>query len=324
MQINEICRKYSLSRKTVHFYIQEDLVHPCKLNNNYYCFTESNEEELKLVLRLRQAGMTIENIHNIVSYPTCANFFLFKQYFLLKKERSRIDSERQNISMLLDQIPPNGTFQNIMRVPDSYMKKQTQIFDEADAQLTARMTAIFLLTPFMNQEVDDYRQFIWNKIVKITETDLYEYLPDISDTLIQRTAVQVYELSTSLAERFIGITNGEKKEAEYYLNRQIEKMCHDSTMQKKWNENYTSFILPARTVYEECHKTLIKEYTEIYSSCMEKMREVLDDVCASMSQATVRQLQSVTDNRFDLSSGYYNDLFILFCMEDSVFISPHL
>lgn len=324
MQINEICRKYSLSRKTVHFYIQEDLVHPCKSDNNYYNFNESNEEELKLVLRLRQAGVTIENIHNIVSYPSCANFFLFKQYFLLKKERDRIDNEHQNISMLLEQIPPNGTFQNIMRVPDAYMKKELQKFDEKDSELTARMTAIFLLTPFMNQEVDDYRQFIWNKIVKITETGLHEFLPEIADTLVQRTALQVYELSTSLAARFTCIADGNKKEAETYLNCQINKLCHDSAMQKKWNENYVSFIQPAKDIYKECHKTLIKEYTASYSSCMEKMKDMLEDVRSNLTQDTIQKLQSVTRNRFDLSSSYYNDLFMLFCMEDSVFISPVL
>ena len=176
MKINDICNKYNLSRKTVHFYIQEGLLHPGKSKNNYYSFNEANEEELKLVLRLRQAGVSIDNIHNIVNYPTCTNFFLFKQYFLLKKEKNKIENERNNISVLLEQIPPNGTFLNVMDIPDIYMKKKQDLFDEKDAELTARMTAIFLLTPFMKQEVDDYRQFIWNKIVRITERNLQENL----------------------------------------------------------------------------------------------------------------------------------------------------
>lgn len=324
MKINEICHKYNLSRKTVHFYIQEGLLHPGKSENNYYCFNEANEEELKLVLRLRQAGVSIENIHNIVSYPTCTNFFLFRQYFLLKRERNRVENERNNISMLLEQIPPNGTFLNVMNVPDVYMKKEVTEFNEKDAELTARMTAIFLLTPFMKQEVDDYRQFIWNKIVRITERNLHNLLEDISWRLTERSAVEVYELSTSLAGKFESVMKGNHSKAVEYLTLQVEKLCHDHTMQKIWHESYDSFIQPVKSIYEECHKTLIREYTESYISCMDALKCVFEEVAAGLNAETLKELDRVTNLRFDLSSGYYNDLFILFCMEDSVFISPSL
>lgn len=324
MKINDICHRYNLSRKTVHFYIQEGLIHPGKSDNNYYSFNEANEEELKLVLRLRQAGVSIDNIHNIVSYPTCTNFFLFKQYFLLKKERSRIDNERNNISMLLEQIPPNGTFLNVMNVPDIYMKKEVTDFNEKDAELTARMTAIFLLTPFMKQEVDDYRQFIWNKIVRITESNLHEYLKEIAENLTERSAVEVYEFSTSLAKKFESVMEGKRNEAVEYLEKQVEKLCNDRIVQKIWHDRYDSFITPVKRIYEECHKTLIREYTESYSSCMEEMKCVFDEVNKGLNKVTVKELASVTDHRFDLSSSYYNDLFILFCLEDSIFMSPRL
>lgn len=252
MKINDICHKYNLSRKAVHFYIQEGLLHPGKSDNNYYSFNETNEEELKLVLRLRQAGVSIDNIRNIVSYPTCTNFFLFKQYFLLKTERNRVENERNNISMLLEQIPPNGTFLNVMKVPDDYMKKETADFNEKDAVLTARMTAIFLLTPFMKQEVDDYRQFIWNKIVTITERNLYDYLEKTAEILIERSAVEVYEFSTSLAGKFNSVMEGKHSEAVDYLTTQVEKLCFDHKMQKIWYESYDSFISPVKR--EHCRK----------------------------------------------------------------------
>ena len=83
--MNEICQKYHISRKTVHFYIQRDLLHPLKEDNNYYRFSSENEEELKLVLRMRKAGISIEGIQDMLKYPSCANFFLFRQRVQLKK-----------------------------------------------------------------------------------------------------------------------------------------------------------------------------------------------------------------------------------------------
>ena len=322
MQINDICRKYNLSRKTVHFYIKSGLVHPHKSENNYYCFNEQNMEEMDLVLRLRQAGMSIQHIRNVLSYPTCANFFLYKQHVSLKKDMCRILNEKKNLEVLIENIPPNGTYEDIMHIPSSAMKIKEISFDEIDAQLTARMTAIFLFTPFMHQKVDDYRQFLWQKIVKITETQLHSSLYDISSHLSQLSTEQVYALSTSLVKLFVQVENGNEDEMIVYLKQCVNEFCQNLEMQEIWKEKYNSFIVPARHVYDECHKTLIKEYTQSYSICMEHMKHMIDRVIASLENEEKDKLMQVTENKFDLSNGYYNDLFILFCMENSVFLSP--
>ena len=324
MQINDICRKYNLSRKTVHFYIKSGLVHPHKSMNNYYCFNEKNVEEMDLVLRLRQAGMSIEQIRNVMAYPTCANFFLYQQHVSLKKDMCRILNEKKNLEVLIENIPPNGTYEDIMHIPSSSMKKEEIDFDAVDAQLTARMTAIFLFTPFMHQKVDDYRQFLWQKIAKITESQMHSSLCDISCHLSRLSAEQVYTLSTSLAHLFIQVESGNEDEMIAYLNQCVDELIQNTEMQEIWKEKYLTFILPARRVYEECHKTLIKEYTESYSLCMEHMKHVIDEVIASLSYEKTHSLMDVTNNRFDLNEGYYNDLFILFCMKNSVFLSPKI
>lgn len=324
MQINDICRKYNLSRKTVHFYIKSGLVHPHKSENNYYCFNEQNMEEMDLVLCLRQAGMSIQHIRNVLSYPTCANFFLYKQHVSLKKDMCRILNEKKNLEVLVENIPPNGTYEDIMHIPSSSMKKEEINFDEVDAQLTARMTAIFLFTPFMHQKVDDYRQFLWQKIAKITESQMRSSLYGISSHLSQLSAEQVYTLSTSLAHLFIQVENGNEDEMISYLNQCVNEFSQNQEMQEIWKEKYISFIVPARSIYKECHKTLIKEYTESYSICMECMKHIIDEVIASLSHEKIERLIHVTNNMFDLTEGYYNDLFILFCMKNSVFLSPEI
>ena len=107
-----------------------------------------------------------------------------------------------------------------------------------------------------------------------------------------------------------------------YLKQCVNEFCQNLEMQEIWKEKYNSFIVPARHVYDECHKTLIKEYTQSYSICMEHMKHMIDRVIASLENEEKDKLMQVTENKFDLSNGYYNDLFILFCMENSVFLSP--
>lgn len=188
-----------MSCKTVHFYIQCGLLHPQKLDNNYYRFSAENEEELKLILRMRKAGISIEGIQDMIKYPVCTNFFLFRQRVLLKKEISRKKTEEENIERIFDLIPPNSKPDNIMALREDELCEEENVFDQQDAYLTARMTAIFLFTPFMSQKVDDYRQFIWNKIVSITQKELYGVLPAIADHLSTLTSETANRLSCRLA-----------------------------------------------------------------------------------------------------------------------------
>ncbi|MFR0981016.1 MAG: MerR family transcriptional regulator, partial [Holdemania filiformis] len=41
MRVQEVCKKTGLSRKAVHFYIQEGLVRPAKNQNGYYDLSEA-------------------------------------------------------------------------------------------------------------------------------------------------------------------------------------------------------------------------------------------------------------------------------------------
>lgn len=322
MQINQIARKYGLSRKTIHFYIQNDLLHPTKRENNYYEFDNKNEEELELILRLRQAGMSIENIQNMMHFPTCTNFFLFKQYFSIKKAQSKAEVEQTNIQMLLEEIPPNGTYADIMRISDAYIKKDTWNFTETDAKMTARMTAIFLLTPFMHQEVDEYRQFLWQRIERITRTELKAVLYDIMLQLTSLSAKDMYHLSTSLASSFDMVASGEKEKTKEYMKEQIQLLCDDATVQHIWNTSYVQFIMPVKQVYKECHKTLIRQYTSSYMHCMDMLKQVIDEVRSEMDDQTFLRILQATNHQFNMQEDYFNDFFILFCFNNSVFLSP--
>ena len=215
--MNELCSRYHISCKTVHFYIQCGLLHPQKLDNNYYRFSAENEEELKLILRMRKAGISIEGIQDMIKYPVYTNFFLFRQRVLLKKEICRKKTEEENIERIFDLIPPNSTPDNIMALREDELCEEENVFDQQDAYLTARMTAIFLFTPFMLQKVDDYRQFIWNKIVSITQKELYGVLPAIADHLSTLTSETANRLSCRRAYRFLSVMDDEMDENAAYL-----------------------------------------------------------------------------------------------------------
>lgn len=104
-----------------------------------------------------------------------------------------------------------------MALREDELCEEENVFDQQDAYLTARMTAIFLFTPFMSQKVDDYRQFIWNKIVPITQKELYGVLPAIADHLSTLTSETANRLSCRRAYRFLSVMDDEMDENAAYL-----------------------------------------------------------------------------------------------------------
>ena len=75
MRIQEISKLTGLSKKTLHFYINEGLIQPQKSKNNYYEFSETDIILLNQIIIFRKAGLSIKTINEIYGYPEATNFF---------------------------------------------------------------------------------------------------------------------------------------------------------------------------------------------------------------------------------------------------------
>lgn len=315
MQINQLCKKYGISRKTIHFYIECGLLNPNKLPNNYYNFSDSDLSKIELIIKLRNAGVSIENINNIFKYPTCSNFFLFKQRYQLKKEIEKNKNQLNNINTIFANIPPNGTDINISEIPEQLFSKIESTFDDEDELLCARMTATFLFTPFMGQKVDDYREFIWNKIVKITRLELKDNLKNIAWHLSKLDADTVDHFSSALARLFIDISNDKFEKSCQHLKNEINCFQNQKSYRDAWNSNYETYIVPFKNILNSCDN-ILKEYNTFYTECMNRFPLIIETV-----------IEETDENKlscFNMEDSPFNDLFILFCFRYSVFFSPFL
>lgn len=317
MQINNVCRKYGLSRKTIHFYIESGLLKPPKLNNNYYDFSDADIKKLELIIKLRNAGVSIENIDCIFKYPTCTNFFLFKQRFQLKKEIEKNNRELNNINTIIGNIPPNGTDKSVAEISSQLFFKKEETFDEIDELLTSRMTATFLFTPFMGQKVDDYREFIWNKIVKITRIELKTKLKGISLHLSSLDGWTVDHFSAALAQLFIDLSKDRYQETYNYLKKEIDRLIYLKEYRNAWVLNYNDYIVPFKNILSSCHG-ILKEYNQFYTDCMDRFPFLVQKLLKEIDIDGLKKLN------FDIENTPFNDFFILFCFRYSVFISPFL
>jgi putative AdoMet-dependent methyltransferase len=63
LKINEVARKLQISTRTIRFYEEKGLIHPCKQpSNQYRIFSEQEVWRLQAIIALREAGMNLEDI----------------------------------------------------------------------------------------------------------------------------------------------------------------------------------------------------------------------------------------------------------------------
>ena len=72
MFINEVCKKCSLTKKAVEYYIEQELISPTIQENGYRSFSEEDAERLKRISILRNLGLSIVDIRNVLADESAA------------------------------------------------------------------------------------------------------------------------------------------------------------------------------------------------------------------------------------------------------------
>ena len=209
MRVQEVSKKTGLSKKAIHFYVNEELIQPKKLENNYYEFSDQEIVTLNQIHLFRMAGLSIQTIKEIYSYPAATNFYLHRSFNQLKLEIAEKMNQLENLEMILETIPPNGTPVDVSQIPVLQMKSEldTSRIDQMYPSVDERMIAILLLAPFMDIQVDEYKTYLWDKIFndlkyqfKDNLSILTKLIYSLSGTQIRECSLYQFNLMTELAE----------------------------------------------------------------------------------------------------------------------------
>lgn len=68
MLVNEVCKKCSLTKKAIEYYVKQGLVSPKIQENGYRVFSEEDVEKLKKIAILRNLGLPVADIQMVLSH----------------------------------------------------------------------------------------------------------------------------------------------------------------------------------------------------------------------------------------------------------------
>lgn len=324
MRIHEVSKKTSLTKKAIHFYIHEKLVHPQKLENNYYEFSDQDIDTLNQILSFRKAGISIQTIKEIYDYPAATNFFLHRSFHQLKQELAEKMTQLENLEMVLETIPPNGTpvdvgkmdIESFNTTPDTYwINSKHPDFDE-------RMIAILILAPFMDIQVDEYRQYLWDKTFNDLKLQFKDNLHVLSNMIYCLNGNQIRESSLYQYKLFHEIASAE--EITPYVSEMLERiheLITNDELKQKWNLLYQPVIQPVLGFFKRTvEKKRISQYNPIFDQWVMKMQDIIHECVQQITGSEFeKELVYQLNGNIKIDDNMYSDLFILFTFHKSIY-----
>ena len=324
MRIQEASKLTGLSRKTIHFYVNEGLVHPRKLENNYYEFSDNDITLLQQIRIFRKAGLSIHVIKEIYAYPAATNFFLHRSFNDLKQEIAEKMVQLQNLETILETIPPNGTPNEVGNIPLDYIKEDIDTYwiDKMHPSVDERLIAILLLAPFMNVQVDEYKTYLWDKIfndlkyhLKDNLNILTKIIYSLSSTQIKESSFYQFNLMNEIAE-----TKDIQPYVDYLFER-IQQICNDTQLQEKWKLLYQPVIIPVENFLRRTSdKKRINQFNPLFDQCDLQLHTIITECSKQLSKSELeKQLIQCLDSNISINNSSYSDLFTLFTFHKSIY-----
>lgn len=324
MRISEFSKKTNINKKTIHFYINNGLLHPeIEEENHYYSFNEENVIQLKRISLLRKLGVPIATIRRIKDYPGAVNYFLYMTQHQLKNEIIKRQTEIENIQMILNQLPPNATPQCLDTRWIEQLQKgpMQQRIDSLYPINNSYLIACFLLVPYVNTKPSKYRRFLWDQIAMELSGTLKDGIKYMEALIYQVDISQLSPCSIHVSRLMSKVVNSEDLSSfEELLQLRCHQLIEDSQTFEKWQYLYYPILKPLLQFYKNSSAMLLQEYNESYSLCTSKMQKIIYNTVHHLKQTDFYPLfLQKTAGFFDSNDELYSDYFTLFTFCESFY-----
>lgn len=104
--VGEVCQRYHITRKTLFYYDRTDLLKPADRQGSqqFKMYGIHEITRLKTILRYREAGLSIEEIKQILDHPDRNHCSLLKDVLSrLEQEKQQKQDEIQHLQKLIQQ-----------------------------------------------------------------------------------------------------------------------------------------------------------------------------------------------------------------------------
>lgn len=282
MLINEVCKKCFLTKKAIEYYIEQGLVIPTIQENGYRSFSDENIDILKKISVLRTLGLSVTDIHDVLSNKTAA---ALNEVYHRKAVQMFVQQEKQE---LIQELASKHDWEQIQGSLHRLQKKQMVLERLIDAfpgyygKFLCLHFAPYLRCPVLT----DAQQEAFDTIIAFLDSvdfdipdDLKGYLDEITLNLgseFMEAASSSMSEAVSETEKYIADHNEEiesylayKRSKEYETTPagRLEKELRRFNSMSGYNDIFIPAMCRLSETYQEYHKKLVnadKKFAQRY------------------------------------------------------------
>lgn len=326
MRLNEVVQITGLSKRTIHFYIEQKLIAPhVNERNGYRDFSKNDIDKLSMIKKLRSINLPLADIKSILAHPNTANFYLHRHLNKLNKDLGKLSKSIRTLDSLIDTLPfevTNNSLKeslNIIKtegVEDNL--KQYKYFKK-----DARLISLYLWESFLYIPMTEYREYLWNKVLKITEKEaeksLYEfkeYLYNLSDKEIEKEFSFHHETLSKVA----ALTEADYSNYAEVIIANINFFLNNNTLINQWKTVYHITIKPCTTFYDSHVADLMCEFNPKFKNYFNNIHICCslanDFLSSSQGDNLKNKLNNTLNEYIDINSCHHGELEYLSCFVD--------
>ncbi len=276
MRIQAFSRKMGISKRTIHFYIQQGLLLPrTNHDNGYYDFTEEDEKRLTLVKILRDAGFSISAIHSLLKTPGSAEYHFRMRLERMRQEKKTLNRIEEGLTAALCELPINPDFDTLYRqVTNSFVNDK-----DSEPSYDGHLVNHFLWRTFWQEEpLSEYQQFLWEKINRMTcSRDKNPDYARVYDYLCSQERSKIDILYAERNQHYVYVAalsdEGVLQYAEE-MKRNIIELIHNNCAVKNWKRDMLTL-----------NRSLIRIYTSDIGRIAEEMCPLFHQYKSKSTQA---------------------------------------
>lgn len=323
MKINEVVKKTGLTKRTIYFYIEAQLISPAiNPENGYFIFSEEDVTRLLLLQQLRKANFSLKDIHALLKHPSSAHIYIQKQMEKLKQEEALLQQKQYCLRQIADQLPMQVTEAAFIAAVQQSAFPTVNHVIIADPESDARLVSLYLWGPFL-QEIDmtEYRQYLWNKLLTKTAESKDPTLYQLKEYLYSLPANKIDAAFAARNLHIKNITDLTPESIPAFIEKMklhITELSQNSSFIYNWKQNYKRHIEIATNLYDSELNALVTELSPCFSVYCQNIhlccQEIYDWLYSSSGSHTRERLIKELTGCINLEKNHHGEIAAFFNM----------
>lgn len=307
MRIKEVMELTNLSKRSIHFYIDQNLINP-SINplNGYTDFSSSDVERLLVIQKLRLMDFSIADIRSMMTGSNTAYYYLYLQKKKLQNQQQTIQNQLDVLHFLTESIHINMNIKQLTElITDASLSHPTKpvlVYEPSDV----RLVYLFLFNVYLaNLPMTEYRGYLWEKIIRRATNQNAKHFEAIGTHMLSLTPEQIEHCFICQDVHTDRIAHLATNEYDGYMEEMIRAIClvlDTPAYVRVWKELYPSYLHPSACIYSSEINRLMQEMSPMFAA----YKKNINSCCTKLYERLYTDLSYLRTRIEKVLKGYIN------------------